>query len=186
MKLIGITGLAKHGKDTIADYLVNQYAFMKYSFADPIKEMVNLLVQPFGVRVTDPYWINNKEEVIPGLGRSLRFLYQTLGTEWGRELVNPDLWVMCAVAQYEELVKEHNEHQLVFGGLVVPDVRFENEAEFLRKAGGKIYKVERIGVEAVRTHVSENGLDHEFIDDVIFNNGTLTDLYEQVEDKMLD
>jgi dephospho-CoA kinase len=84
MILIGITGRARCGKDTAADYLSANIGFKKYSFAKPIKDAVKDM---FGL--TEDH-VNGylKEVVLPDICHSPRFLMQTLGTEWGRKIVN--------------------------------------------------------------------------------------------------
>ena len=57
--IIGLSGKKRVGKDTVADYLVSKYGFIKYSFADPIKAVAKIL---FGFSENQLYG-NNKEEI---------------------------------------------------------------------------------------------------------------------------
>jgi hypothetical protein len=171
MILIGITGAARSGKDTAADYLCEQIGFKKYSFATPIKAAVKTM---FGL-TEDHVNGHLKEVVLPDLGVSPRFLMQTLGTEWGRKIVNDQVWLLAAQRQIENCY--HGGH----GRIVIPDIRFENEASFIREKGGLLIHVNRPDCEKVLAHESENGVSVMPYDAQIINNGTLKQLYNQVE-----
>ena len=112
--LIGLTGEARSGKDTFAFMLCDFIVFETYAFALPIK---NACCEIFGW--TDDH-VNGhlKEEVDPYFGVSPRKAMQTLGTEWGRNSINSDLWLLAAEKKNEET-----------SDLIVTDVRFNNEAE---------------------------------------------------------
>ena len=120
--IIGITGRARSGKDTIAEHLVYGHLYTRFAFADPIKDIVCGMFG-WGARhrdgdpkeVDDPYW-----------GFSPRKAYQTFGTEFGRAL-NPNVWIMMA------------DRQLTSGLWVCSDVRFDNEADFVRDNGVLIH-----------------------------------------------
>lgn len=160
--LIGIAGRARSGKDTVANFLIAAIGGYRYSFADPIRSML----APLGVDMNDPYWQDRKEEIIPALGVSPRRMMQTLGTEWGRELINPHLWLILA------------NHRLLRDGpgMVIPDVRFENEAEWIRRYGGRIIHVYRTDGREVEAHASEAGVKRLPEDIQLFNTGTLEEL----------
>lgn len=165
--VIGIAGLARSGKDTVANYILAARGYgYRYGFADPIKAMLI----PLGIDCTDPYWTANKEAIIPSLGVSLRYLMQTLGTEWGRRLVNDDLWVTLA----KSTVMTHGP------GMIIPDVRFENEAAWIRAVGGRVIHLERDNRPQVLNHDSERGIARHAEDVVIKNNGSLQDLHQAI------
>lgn len=169
--IIGIAGPARAGKDTVASFIIAARGGYRYSFADPIRAML----VPIGVNMSDPYWQDRKEETIPALGVSPRRMMQTLGTEWGRELINEDIWLIIA-------------HQRLLSagpGMVIPDVRFENEADWVRKHGGVILHLQRPDGIKVETHSSENGVTVKDEDFAITNDGSLEDLQDRVR-KMFD
>lgn len=60
--------------------------------------------------------------------------------------------------------------------MVIPDVRFENEAEWVRNKGGRIIHVVRANPTQIETHVSENGVTKSPLDAILFNSGTLEEL----------
>lgn len=160
--LIGIAGRARSGKDTVANFIIAAIGGYRYSFADPIRAML----APLGVDMNDPYWRARKEDVIPALGVSPRRMMQTLGTEWGRNLINPDLWLVMA---HQRLLRNGP-------GMVISDVRFENEAAWIRKHGGRIIHVIRPEAKAVEVHASEDGIEMLDTDAQLFNSGTLEEL----------
>ena len=168
--IIGITGRARSGKDTVADFIVAAQGGYRYSFADPIRAML----VPLGIDLADPYWQARKEDVIPALGVSPRRMMQTLGTEWGRQLIHPDLWLLMA---QQRLLRNGP-------GMVIPDVRFENEAAWVRRHGGRIIHVSRPDNKEVEAHSSENGIELEPTDTQLFNTGTLEELQIAVKDML--
>lgn len=166
--LIGIAGRARSGKDTVANFIIAAIGGYRYSFADPIRAML----APLGVNMSDPYWQARKEELIPALGVSPRRMMQTLGTEWGRQLINPDLWLIMA---HQRLLQNGP-------GMVIPDVRFDNEAAWIRKHGGRIIHVFRPDTKAVEAHASEDGIEMQDTDVRLFNSGTLEELQLSVRE----
>lgn len=169
--VIGITGPARSGKDTVANFIVAARGGYRYSFADPIREML----KPLGIDMSDPYWQARKEDNIAALGASPRKLMQTLGTEWGRHLINDNLWVLLA----------HQRLLQAGPGMVIADVRFENEARWVRAMGGRIIHIERPDAMKVREHASEAGVERDAADMQLFNTGTLSQLQDAVRE-MLD
>lgn len=166
--IIGIAGPARSGKDTVAQFLLASRGGYTYSLADPIRGMLRAI----GVDMKDPYWLNRKEEVIPAFGVSPRRLMQTLGTEWGRETINKDIWITLAKQNF-----------LLNGqGMVVPDVRFDDEAEWVRSYGGVVIHLERSKRPLVEEHASENGIKKEDKDITIANSGTLEELQQAIEE----
>lgn len=167
-KLIGITGKAGSGKDTLADAAVLEFGAVKYNFAIPIKQALNAM---FGWTMED--WDNRewKEEPIAWLGKSPRQLAQTLGTEWGRELVQPDLWTNLAMDRY------WNYSKTIPNGppFIIADVRFDNEAHAIHKLGGIVIRVVRPDQAHInsRTHTSEVGVSDDFVDHVVYNDAQM-------------
>ena len=168
--LIGLTGFARSGKDTAADFYCANFDFVKYSFAQPIKEAVKVMFSLNEDHVNG----HLKEVVLPDLEVSPRFLMQTLGTEWGRETVNTNVWLLAA---QRKLAEKAN---LSGGGFVIADIRFENEASFIRKNGGVLLHINRNDREKVLSHASEQGVSFMPGDININNNGALDDLYLQL------
>jgi hypothetical protein len=176
MKIVGIAGPARSGKDTLATMLIleaGEGAHM--SFASPIREFIaNLLNVPLEALQDGPY----KEEPLPELGgKSPRQLMQTLGTEWGREMVDPDLWIKVAEWKLKALQESMFPPKVV----VFSDVRFENEAEMIRRLGGVIVHIRRPGVRTVAAHVSEKGVSNWATDWNVSNHAGLDELRQAAQ-----
>ena len=161
MRLIGIHGPARAGKDTLCSYMLDNLdgIWLRSSFADPLKEMLRAI----GVDCSD----DKKAVVSDDYGVTPRHMMQTLGTEWGRHMIDGDIWVKAFA-------------RLNAGkGVIVPDVRFENEAELVREHGVLIHLVGRGGIEG--NHVSENAIAFKPGDIVIDNSRDMAWLMSQVD-----
>jgi hypothetical protein len=179
--LIGLTGLAGSGKDTVAELLDEHFDardsdLVTLAFADPMRSMMVPLLNYAGIARPLDYMRDRtlKEDVIPALGVSYRHLMQTLGTEWGQQCMGRDFWVRLLAARMRFCLG------LGMTRFVIPDVRFAPEADWLREQGGVIWRIERVGVAPVRAHVSETGMAHIRSDRVILNDGTLDELRQTV------
>lgn len=161
MRLIGIAGQARAGKDTLASHILCNLGgdWSRSSFADPLKEMLTAI----GVDCSD----DAKAVVDDSYGVTPRHMMQTLGTEWGRHMIDGDIWVKA----FARL----NAGKCV----IVPDVRFENEAALVREHGVLIHLVGRGGIEG--NHVSETPIAFKPGDIVIDNSRDLTWLHAQVD-----
>jgi hypothetical protein len=166
--IIGFAGKARSGKDTAGKYLVDNYQFVHYSFAKPLKEGAKAMFN-----LTDEQ-IDNKEKVIETWGKSPRELYQLLGTDVARS-IDTDVWIKNA-----EMFRKS------IGGfsLVVTDVRFANEAKWIRDNGGVVVFLESKtrGIHEHTGHSSENGLSGEDVDIIIENDGTIEALHQKIEE----
>lgn len=182
--LIGISGKAGVGKDTLADYLVGEYGFVRYGFADPIKR---LLEELFDWRPRD--WDDRIWKEGPVIGyitrekglndfKSPRQLAQWLGTEVGRKTFGQDCWVDVFERWYRGRWQQMDiRGKMNKGFVVIPDVRFENEALRIRELGGTIIHLTRPGVTPVSAHESEAGIALLPQDIRIDNYGTIEDLH---------
>jgi hypothetical protein len=160
-QLVVFTGIAQSGKTTCANRL-ESFGWKRVSFADPLKYMLSDLGVPGGC-----LWGDRKEEPLEILGgKSARYAMQTLGTEWGRDLIWGEIWLSAWERKVRSILSR--------GGRVVnDDIRFPNEFELIRKMGGTIVKVERPGVSTEHTHSSESHYDNLNEDLLIKNGGTV-------------
>lgn len=173
--LIGLAGAAGCGKNTVADIIADGSPPARIAaFADPIYECVSSIT---GISVDRLQDRAVKEAVLPWLGKSPRQLLQLLGTEWGRQLIHPDIWVRSLV----ERVSPWLDAGMT---VVVTDVRFDNEAEAISAAGGEVWKVVRPGWSCLcsdaAAHASEAGVGEAFVARTIVNDGGLDRLRNQV------
>ena len=78
---------------------------------------------------------------------------QTLGTEWGRETIDQDIWVnsvrrMLTKSFFSE-----------YTPVIIDDLRFENEAKMVREMGGEVWEIDRKNFAPESDeHVSEAGV----------------------------
>jgi hypothetical protein len=171
-EIIGICGRARAGKSTVANYIRAHYGAEVMAFADPIKAG---LVRMFNI--AESFMEDDKELAIPGIGASYRKLAQTLGTEWGRGLIHPDLWVLHMMRRIGLLDGDDR--------VIIPDVRFPNEATWIRSQGVLVHIV-RDELQTVREHISEAGIEPMSGEWVIYNSGSMLDLHSQIDELMGD
>ena len=176
MILIGLCGAAGSGKGEVAKRLATSHKFSEISFADPLYEAVSAIAGRPVEWLKDRH---NKESVIQWIGKSPRELLQLLGTEFGRNMIDPDIWVRAAMQRADSMLE---------AGLrvVVTDVRFDNEAEAIQEAGGVVFMVTRPDVTVLNlmtaAHASERGIMSEHILLTIENKGSLEALGAAVDD----
>lgn len=180
-RLVGITGAAGSGKDVAANFLQTRFNFYQYKLAQPIKDGICAM---FGLEPS--VWESDEKEwLVPGLPASPRMMAQTLGTEWGRELITPEIWVRQLQREWYNILQD-GAH--VRGGngpaLVVSDVRFDNEAHWITDRGGVVIRIDRPLATNVRAHVSEEGVSEAYIDSVIDNDCDIIEFLQRFDDKL--
>lgn len=161
--VIGFSGKAGVGKDTYKDSVLRltNYKYVPYSFAGPLKKACEFMFGWSQDQIEDRKF---KEAIDPAWGFSPRRAMQLLGTEFGRVL-KPTLWLDFATKKLQE-VQAYD-----FAGLVVPDVRFENEAKWVRDLGGILVHLEASDLKTdVPAHASESGVARVDGDVVIVNH----------------
>lgn len=169
MNIIGLSGRAKSGKDTVA-VMLGRHGYHRRAFADPLKAAAQAI---FGLNEVQVMSQEAKERVDEFWGLSPRQIMQRLGTECLRSGFRDDVWVRSL---YRYILDNPQ-----FRAWVVSDVRFPNEAEAIKSWGGRVWRVERPGIEAVSEHVSETAMDdYDRFDHVIVNDGGLDDLEASV------
>lgn len=170
--LLGIHGRAQSGKTTSSKLLQKYHGFTEDSFASPIR---NTLIQILGLNSLEA--LEEIKEIPHPLlgGNTPRYAMQTLGTEWGRNMIQINLWVDSFYHR-----NQNNKRT------VSSDVRFNNESISIKDNGGFI--VEIVTPESLTKkikesdHVSEVGIDRKYIDFIISNDGTKGDLLQKWED----
>lgn len=139
-KIVGLHGPIGSGKSTLARILANTLTHhglkvVQYSFATPIKTLMNAL---FGW--DDRHSFGDLKEVIdPEWGVSPRQVYRLFGTDFGRRMIRDDIWLRQAYAKSRGC-----------DVLIIDDLRFPNEAEWVR-ANGLFVHVSRIGHEVAES-----------------------------------
>ena len=173
--IIGLTGYAQSGKDSVANILVNNYGYTRVAFADPIRELLyqmNPAVKDGGYRVqstVDAYGWDVAKTAFP----EVRNMLQNLGVG-ARKTFGDMFWVQQALRQVSPE-----------GNFVITDVRYPNEAKAIRLyEGSQIWRIKRSGVDPVNAHASETAMDGERVDQIFVNNGTLEDLQVLISTRM--
>lgn len=173
--IIGLTGYAQSGKDSVANILVNNYGYTRVAFADPIRELLyqmNPAVKDGGYRVqstVDAYGWDVAKTAFP----EVRNMLQNLGVG-ARKTFGDMFWVQQALRQVSPE-----------GNFVITDVRYPNEAKAIRAyEDSQIWRIKRSGVEPVNAHASETAMDGEKVDQIFVNNGTLEDLQVLINTRM--
>jgi len=185
--IISICGFAGAGKDTLAQILIDEYGFVKLSFAGIIKDIASIIFSwdrnmLEGCTVEsrqwreqiDPYW--SKRLNMPQL--TPRFILQYFGTDLFRNHFHPEIWIACV----ERKLQMHK-------NVVITDCRFENEINSIKKHGVKLIHVSRgvlpdffhTKIIPSNIHTSETSWINADIDYTIENNGTIDDLKDKIE-----
>jgi dephospho-CoA kinase len=175
--VIGLTGYAQAGKDTVGSILVER-GYKRLSFADNVREAIWRLNPAIDMGESEygtQYKAVRLQELVEWIGweraktesREVRRLLQVMGTEVGREMFGETAWI-------DMVARQVSQHEKV----VITDVRFPNEAAFVRSVGGRVIRIERLGNRPVNQHASEK-LDFR-VDMIIPNNGTIEDLAKDI------
>lgn len=188
--LIALCGQAGTGKDTAAEMIYKELVYAKglaavrrYAFADPIRDMITVLMGYTGHSgATALQWMQDralKEQPIDGIGHSYRKLAQTLGTEWGRA-IDPDLWVKLMQARIQNVRFTTDQPVIV----IITDLRFPNEAKMVKEMGGQIWRITGRSAGISTQHASEQLVDQIECDAEIDNTGTLLELKQKLHDAL--
>jgi hypothetical protein len=166
-KLVAITGRKRSGKSTAAEVLQDR-GFCTGSFIAPGKQMMRTLLRHRGVHWDEiQRMVEGDLKEVPSRhlnGRTPRYFMQTLGLEFGRHLIDEDLWVdsfrdnMNYIDPYDEM------------NWVIADCRMPNEVEWLRERGFFLVKIVRPGLQDKDKHGTERYIDHLLTHEIVVNN----------------
>ena len=144
-RLIALCGFKGVGKSTYAKFMAGENGLV-LSFATPIKHMLKVLVG-------NEYVFGDKKNEMTHLGVTGRVLLQTLGTEWGRQTIDQDIWVRAMKHVLTDALFDE------YHPIVIDDLRFENEAKMVRDLGGEVWEIDRKNfTPANDNHISEAGV----------------------------
>jgi hypothetical protein len=148
--VVGVTGHAQNGKDTVGKQFVER-GFTRFAFADPLREIA-LLLDPYVTNMGAPRGrIGDQAESLNGGFTKLSYLVKEEGWEvakqWPevrrfmqalgksvRDVIGEDAWVQATA---KRIVKTGAQY------VVVTDVRYPNEADWIHGQGGKLIRVVR-------------------------------------------
>jgi hypothetical protein len=172
--IIGLSGYAQSGKDTVADYLVKNHGYTRVAFADGVRD--------FLYEINPRLWIN-----IDTL-TSIKYLVDSRGWDEAKKIEEVRRLLqnvgVGARKQFGDLIWVNMVlNKINFtGNYVITDVRFKNEAAFIKKRDyATIWRVDRPGVGPVNDHVSEIEMDDWDFDCRFINDGSIESLEFQVK-----
>jgi len=184
MLVIGLVGKRGAGKDTVADFLVQNHGFVKLSFAEPLKRVCREL---YCLSEEQLHERGLKETTDERWGMSPREIMQVVGTDVVRRQLGDDFWVRHLDARIRALAPGT-------ARVVISDVRFEIEADFVRDAGGFLVRIREphtaetsaAATRGVDRHPSETEQAGVAVHHTVFNDKKgLPPLYRSVEDLLL-
>lgn len=185
-------------------------------FADKLKDMVCLLLgctreqledrefkeKELGEEweYTDKIWLGSAQASFPNesgfdyIKRRLtpRKILQLLGTEAGRNIIHPNIWVNALMSEYKGIdIVNGMPEEWGYPNWIITDMRFPNELEAVKAKGGITIRINRhiVGTDDLKledNHPSETALDNATFDHVIVNDGTIEDLIEKVKTILIE
>lgn len=205
IKKVAIAGFKGAGKGSVAEIL-QQYGFIKMSCATPLKDMVaSLFSLPRYLLEGDTresrewremqhprlQWLSGSGIFTNDIKITPRLLLQRIGTDLFRNKVHQDFWVLLfllRVKEYEEQYKDGvvtaSGYKVPFRGVVIDDARFLNELQVCDYTIC-VKRTSHTSEEIAKMHESETEhLQHSY-DQIIYNHGTLHELYTHVEEQVI-
>lgn len=179
MKLIGISGKKRSGKDQFVNTFLKYHAdnklekFIHKKFAGKLKQICALITGKLINDFSDP---QQYDMMLDGWNMTVRELQQKVGTEAFRNNVSNDTWVNALFCDW--LNNDRSQK-----GWIISDVRFPNEVKAIKDRGGIVIRINRTGLPNTDMHDSEIALDDYTEWDYIINNdGSLEEYITKVID----
>ena len=168
-QIIGIVGRAGCGKTTLRNYIAQKHGFHILPFAKPLKTMLHVL--GLTSKQTDGTLDDKNLPCDLLQGKSPRWAMQSLGSDWGRNLIGEDLWVDL----WQKGIGRHTK-------IIVDDIRFPNEIARIHKLGGITIRIRRLKSEQnTEMHESERHFLSLPVTHELQNNASLQDLFLEFE-----
>lgn len=167
--ILALTGLAGSGKSTAAMHLCDAHGFERVRFAGPLKEMM------YALGLSEAEVEGDRKELPCDLlcGKTPRLAMQTIGTEWGRDIIGQDLWIKAWQAAVDRLPAAVP--------IVVDDCRFPNEAAAVRANGGALIKIIRPGAGAGAAGHSSEGRELGVAMATVQNDGSVDKFLSRID-----
>jgi hypothetical protein len=188
IKLIGLIGKARSGKDTVGKYIETQYNGKCYALADPIKDLSRTLF----LFDEEQLYGSKKEIIDERWGITPRQTFQMIGTNIMQFAIYgfiPDLLNKVPMRQFcikhfkEWLNRFQTESENTDKIVIVTDIRFPHEADMIKDMNGILIKINRPSLNTSGEqykHCSETAeLSYNYL---IHNDDTIEKLYQNVDE----
>lgn len=161
--ICGISGKIGAGKTYTANFLIKHFPemnFAKKSFAYKLKQVTSIVS---GLPLEDMFTQEGKNKNVEMWDMTVGRMQQVIGTDLFRNWDN-NFWIKSLFADYKD-----------GDNWIVSDMRFKNEADFIKEKGGFLIRLEGdpAGVRKVTTrnmdHPSETDLDDYKGFDLVWN-----------------
>lgn len=175
--IISVTGNMGVGKDTMADYMVEKYGFVKVSMADPFKRIAKEVYEFTDDQLWGPSQARNRPDERylreDGTYLTARIVTQLLGTELSR-LAYPETWIVYMKRVIKKIEagyfysEKQGAHEIPgkkseYTGIIISSCRFQNELGAIKAMGGVAVRLTRPAISVdeflkagVGNHVSES------------------------------
>lgn len=200
--IIKITGYAQSGKDTTSNYLVKYltnkgHTAIRIGLADRLKVICQHLIRVFygiDIPLDDFFDLEKKELAHPEYPKfngevfKLRTIMQYVGSEIIRENLWGEIW--CDYV-YKKLISSGQYEYIIISDYRFPDedkyfVNLKNNGSIEKEFGYRVMRTHHIGIaDDNKKHQSEKHILTLRVDDEIINDGSLSDLYDKIDKKIL-
>jgi len=178
--IIGLSGKIGSGKSTVSN-VFQQNGFILDSFAKSVKDVSHIVFgfdrdKLDGITQDDRNWRETPDQKysdLLGKNFSPRDSLILIGTSFGRDILNNDIWIHTLFNRYEKYADRN---------ILITDVRFPNEYKEIKKRGGIVIRINRDNNTYFSTHESECSLDDYSFDHVIQNNSTVDELIKKTQE----
>lgn len=178
-KVIGLFSFHPQcGKTSVAQAMVDHHHFNRIPMAETLKLMIRTMLRDIGLNDDEILTLETGDKQSPFCSYSpttLRTAYQTLGTEWGRKLIDADIWLNIWNRKVNEQISVWGE------SVVCDDIRFKNEFDRVLNMGGEMWCINRGEYRPRPAHASES-FDppmHQFTH-ILQNDGTIEELITKI------
>lgn len=171
-EVVGLVGRMKAGKDTAGNRLVERWGYVRYAFADALKEMCGIVLDAMGIDRTEIGW-TGRDWTGPKTDLGRRML-QGVG-HGARDTLDPRVWVTVLDRAVQDRAPQY---------VVVTDVRYPNEARWVLENRGVLVRVERPDVDRSgdeHRDPTEAHVDRIAVSYVLRNDDTVERLHAQVD-----
>ncbi len=177
--IIALTGYRRSGKDSIAEHLRSSHRFTVVSFADPIRQV---MIDGLGL---DASYISGemRGHEIPPLSTTYRELAMALGHDWGRKMIQEDMWILLLNRRLRQIRNYGLNVTRRPARIVITDVRYKNEMEYCRSITSNVWHINRDGFGPFDNEKGDHSIVKEWMHKAHLNRLAESDTPLPVKDK---